>query len=436
MPGARTALPAAWTGLQRLGTTAPGYVLGLLTALSFFNYLDRMVMAILVEPIKRDLGLSDTQMGLVSGFAFALLYAVLGLPLARIADRRSRVALVSVSLVLWSAMTALTGMARNFLELFMARVAVGVGEAGCMPASHSLIGDLYPAQRRALAISIFQAGGYLGQSLGLALAGAAAQFWGWRAAVVLAGLLGVPLALIVFFTVREPPRSEAHSQVSREPLRETLRALGTTRPFVHIVLGVAVAAFGSYGMAQWIPAYFVRLHGLSLTEVGLYSGATAAFGAVLGTVFGGYVVSRLSRRDVRWELWWPMVVFTLFPLLILPSFVVADWKLALGFQLAAFFVGASGGGVALSSAQTYVEPHQRATAIAIILLMSSLLGLGLGPVAVGIISDLLAPNLGIESLRYALIATTVIPFWAAVHFGLAARSSQGWKLHGAVRKFA
>lgn len=417
--------------VRRLAGSAPAYVLALLTALSFFNYLDTMVMAILVEPIKRDLGLSDTQMGLVSGFAFALLYAVLGLPLARIADRGSRVALVSVSLALWSAMTALTGTARNFRELFMARVAVGVGEAGCMPASHSLIGDLFPAQRRAFAISIFQAGGYLGQSLGLALAGAAAQFWGWRAAVMIAGLSGFPLALIMFFTVREPPRGEAHSQASREPLRATLRALGMTRPFVHIVLGIAVGAFGSFGMAQWIPAYFVRLYGLSLTEVGLYSGGTAVCGAVLGTVFGGYVVSRLSRRDVRWELWWPMLVFALFPLLILPSFLVADWQLALGFQLVAFFVGASGGGVALSATQTYVEPHRRAMAIAIILLMSSLLGLGLGPVAVGLISDLLAPSLGVESLRYALVTTTVIPFWAAVHFGLAARSSRGWNLHPA-----
>jgi MFS family permease len=185
-----------------------------------------------------------------------------------------------------------------------------------------------------------------------------------------------------------------------------------------------VGSFGSFGMAQWIPAYFVRFYGLSLTEVGLYSGGTAVFGAVLGTVFGGYVVSRLSRRDVRWELWWSTLVFALFPLLILPSFLVVDWKLALGFQLVAFFVGASGGGVALSAAQTYVEPHRRAMAIAIILLVSSLLGLGLGPVAVGLISDLLAPHLGIESLRYALIATTVIPFWAAAHFWLAARSSR------------
>jgi MFS family permease len=165
-----------------------------------------------------------------------------------------------------------------------------------------------------------------------------------------------------------------------------------------------------------------------LTEVGLYFGATGAIGGVLGTVFGGYALTRLGPRDVRWELWWPMLVFAVFPLFMLPSFLVADWKVALGFQLIAFFIGSSGGGVALSAMQTYVEPHRRATAVAIMLLMSALLGLGFGPAAVGVISDLLAPSLGSESLRYALVATTCMPFWAATHFWLAARSSRRWSL--------
>lgn len=260
--------------------SAPAYVLALLTIVSFFNYLDRMVIAILIEPIKRELVLSDAQMGLIAGFAFALLYAMLGLPLARIADRRSRVTLVSICLVIWSGMTALTGLVRNFFELFVVRVFVGVGEAGCVPASHSLLGDLFPRERRAFAISIFQAGGTLGQSAGLALAGAAAQVWGWRAALVITGLVGIPLALLIFFTVREPLRGEAHVQAD-EPMLAMLKALVARPPLVHLVLGVAVAAFGSYGMVQWIPAFFIRLHGLSVAEVGLYFGATGAIGGVL-----------------------------------------------------------------------------------------------------------------------------------------------------------
>ncbi|GGC88105.1 spinster family MFS transporter [Chelatococcus reniformis] len=413
---------------RRVRISTPAYVLGLLTAVSFFNYLDRMVIAILLEPIKRELGLTDAQMGLVAGFAFAMLYAVLALPLARIADRRSRVTLVSICLAIWSAMTALTGLARNFTELFVARAAVGVGEAGCVPAAHSLLGDLFPRERRAFAISIFQAGGVLGQSAGLALAGAAAQLWGWRAALVIAGLFGIPLALLMFFTAREPPRGEGHARASAESTLATLKALVARPPLVHLVLGVAVAAFGSYGIVQWLPAFFIRSHGLTLAEVGLYSGATGAIGGVLGTIFGGYALIRLGPRDVRWELWWPLLVFALFPLFMLPSFWVADWKVALGFQLMAFFIGSSGGGVALSALQTYVEPHRRATAVAILLLMSSLLGLGLGPVAVGVISDRLAPSLGSESLRYALMATTCMPIWAAIHFWLAARSSKRWSL--------
>lgn len=409
-------------------TSAPAYVLGLLTAVCFFNYLDRMVIAILLEPIKRELALSDAQMGLVAGFAFAMFYAVLGLPLARIADRRSRVALVTICLATWSAMTALTGLARNFLELFAARVGVGVGEAGCVPAAHSILGDLFPRERRAFAISVFQAGGTLGQSAGLVLAALAAQFWGWRAALMITGLLGIPLALLTFFTMREPPRGEAHAQASSEPMLVTVKALFARPPLVHLMLGVAIAAFGSYGMVQWLPAFFVRLHGLGLAEVGLYVGATGAIGGVLGTVFGGYALTRLGPRDARWELWWPMIVFAIFTLFMLPSFLVADWKVALGFQLIAFFIGSSGGGVALSALQTYVEPHRRATGIAVLLLMSSLFGLGLGPVAVGVISDYLKLSLGAESLRYALMATLCMPIWASVHFWLAARSSKRWSL--------
>ena len=168
------------------------YTLVVLTAISFFNGLDRMVIAVLLEPIKADLQLSDTQMGLIAGLAFAVLYASAGLPLARIADRRSRVTLVSVCLAVWSLMTAVTGLARGFTDLFIAPMGVGVGEAGCAPAAHSMIGDLYPPERRAFAVSTFQAGSVLGMSFGLALVGVAAELWGWRVALVVIGSLGIP----------------------------------------------------------------------------------------------------------------------------------------------------------------------------------------------------------------------------------------------------
>lgn len=407
---------------------SPAYVLTVLTLASFFNYMDRSVIAILVEPIKHELQLSDTQMGLIAGFAFAMFYAVLGLPLARIADRRSRVTLVSVSLALWSVMTAVTGLARSFIELFAARVGVGVGEAGCVPAAHSILGDLYSSQRRSFAISIFQAGGVLGQSAGLAMAAIIAQFWGWRIALVSIGLVGIPLALLIFLTVREPLRGSDHEKASSEPILATLKALAARAPVVHIILGVGVAAFGSYGISQWLAAFFIRSHGLTLAQVGAYIGATGGIGAVLGMVFGGYVVTHLVKRDVRWELWWPSLVFALYPALMLPSLLVGNLALVLVLQLLAFFVGSAGAGVALSSLQTYVEPHRRAMAVAITLMMSALLGIGLGPVAVGMISDLLTPHLGAESLRYALIALLFMPIWASIHFWLAAKSSSKWAI--------
>ena len=411
-----------------LRSAAPAYALGILTAVCFFNYLDRMVIAVLLEPIKQELELSDSQMGLIAGFAFAMLYAVLGLPLARVADRHNRITLISICLAVWSAMTAVTGLVRNFTELFAARMAVGVGEAGCVPAAHSILGDLFPGERRAFAISIFQAGGALGQSAGLALAAVAAQLWGWRVALLIVGLIGMPLALLTFFTVREPARSDDHAAMSGDSVFTTLKALIVRPPLVNTILGIAIAAFGSYGMVQWMPAFFIRSHGLSLAEVGLFIGVIGALGGVLGTVFGGYALTRLGPRDVRWELWWPMIVFGIFPIFMLPSFLVSDYRVAFGFQFVAFFIGASGGGVALSALQTYAEPNRRAIAVAVTLLMSSLLGLGLGPVVVGVISDVLSPNLGTESLRYALAATCIMPIWSATHFWFAARTSRRWQV--------
>jgi len=418
--------PAEASGAWR--SSAPGYVLAILTVVSFFNYLDRMVIAILVEPIKAELGLSDGQMGLVTGFAFAMVYATFGIPLARLADRRSRVGVMAICLAVWSAMTALTGLVRNFTELFLARMAVGIGEAGCGPAAHSLLGDLFPKERRAFAICVFQAGGAVGQSVGLALAALVAQALGWRAALAVVGLLGIPLALLLFFTVREPPRGPDHRKASSESILATLGALLPRRPLRHLAIGITLSALASTGMLQWLPAFFMRSHDLSLMEVGGYVGAAKGAAGVLGTVFGGFLLIRLGPRDIRWELWWPMLVFAISPAFTLTSLVAPQWQLALGLQMAGAFISASGAGVMLSAAQTYVEPHRRATALAILMLLSALLGLGVGPVAVGVLSDALAPAWGVESLRYALMVIAFVPLWAAVHFWLAARSAKGWSL--------
>lgn len=399
---------------------ASTYGLALLFLVSFFNYLDRMVIAVMVEPMKRDLELSDTQIGLVSGLAFAVLYAICGLPLARIADRGSRKWLLAICLGTWSAMTALTGMVRNFGELFLARMAVGVGEAGCVPSAHSMIGDMYPPERRAFAVGIFQAGGLLGLSVGLALAGALAERYGWRTALLWIGLSGLPLALLIAVTMREPVRQI--SAIAAEPMSDALRALAGRRPLVHVIAGLSIGAFATYGMAQWLPAFFIRSHGATLTEVGIYGAIFGGVAGVLGTVIAGLAMVRLHPLDPRWELWLPAASYLLAGPCYAASFAASDLTVALGIQFAAVFLAAGGGVVAISAIQSFAEPNRRATAVAVMMFMSSLIGLGLGPAAVGLTSDLLSGAFGPESLRYALMLSTVFLGWAAWHFLAAARS--------------
>jgi predicted MFS family arabinose efflux permease len=399
---------------------ASAYGLTLLFLVSFFNYLDRMVIAVMVEPMKRDLGLSDTQVGLISGLAFAVLYAICGIPLARVADRGSRKWLLALCLAGWSAMTAVTGLVRGFGELFAARMAVGVGEAGCVPSAHSMIGDMFPPHRRAFAVGVFQAGGLVGMSIGLAIAGLLAEAWGWRRAMLAIGLAGIPLAALIALTLREPERHGA--QASAEPARDALRALAARRPLVHVVAGLSVGAFATYGMAQWLPTFFIRSHGASLAQVGVYGAVFGGLSGVAGTLAAGGAMLPLHRRDARWELWLPALCYILALPCYAASFALPALAPALACQFAAVFLAAAGGTVAISAIQSFAEPHRRATAVAVMVLLSSLIGLGLGPAAVGLVSDALAGTAGAQSLRYALMLSTIILAWAALHFVAAARA--------------
>jgi MFS family permease len=321
-------------------------------------------------------------------------------------------------------MTVLTGFVRGFVEMFAVRMAVGVGEAGCVPASHSLIGDLYPGERRAFAISMFQAGGALGLSVGLAAAGVIADRWGWRAALMATGIAGLPLALIAFTTLREPSRIvSAGAQPAAESVIAAVRALMSRPALVHLTLAISLGAFAIYGLAQWVPAFFVRTHHLSLTQVGLFGGLAGSVASVVGVLLGGAAMLRLGPRDRRWELWWPMIGYGLSGPLYFAVFMSHNWALAFCLQFAAVFSASTGVGVALSAVQSHAEPHRRATAVAIVLTVSSFLGLGVGPVGVGALSDFLAPYVGVDSLRYALMTSTILLLWAGLHFWLAARAA-------------
>jgi len=406
---ARTPIPASsW------------YALGVLTLMSFVAYVDRTAMAMLLQPIKLELRLTDGELGLLTGLAFAAFYAFMGLPLARLADRAPRVKLLSICLVLWSGATAVTGLARNFPQIFLARMGVGVGEAGCVPPSHSLIADYFPPERRALAITIFQSGASVGLSGGLFVVGLLAESFGWRGALQIIGLAGVPLALLIILTVPEGLRPKPSAE-TREPFTKALAAILRRPALLHLMVGYGLHSICTSGVTQWSPSFLIRSYGMSMAQVGAWSGLATGVAGIAGLLTGGLLANWLAPHDVRWELRIPVITV----LLSLPFFALmflspTAW-LSLAMQVFAKYFSAVGGGVALAAVQSFVEPHRRATAVSIILFLSSLLGLGLGPYLIGVISDLLAPSLGQESLRYALLFACVVIAWSVVHFVIAER---------------
>jgi MFS family permease len=400
------------------------YGLVLLTAINMFAQMDRIALAILLQPIKLELHLNDQELGLLTGLAFALFYAVLGLPLARLADRGSRTRLLSTCLALWTLMTTVSGFARSFPQLFLARIGVGVGEAGCLPASFSLIGDMFPRARRTMSIAIFQCGGTAGISIGTFIVGMLAHYLGWRACLQVIGLAGLPIALLVFFTVPEPSRPIPKDAVA-EPARQALGALWRRPAFVHLTLAYGLAAVANMGIGQWNPTFLIRVFGFSMAQIGVWAGLATAVGSVLGLLAGGLAATWLGRRDRRWELWLPGIATGLsFPLAIMMAFSPTVW-MVLTCKIVFAVLSSVSSVVAMAAVQSLIEPHRRATAISLVIFLYSLLGLGLGPYLIGLVSDLLTPTVGRESLRYGILAVSVFLPWAAAHYLRAAHLAKG-----------
>ena len=278
------------------------YVLAVLFVVYVFNFIDRQILSILLQPIKEDLQVSDTAMGFLTGFAFAVFYAIAGLPLARVADRWVRRSLIALSLATWSLMTAASGLARNFTDLALARVGVGIGEAGCTPPAHSLLSDYFPPERRATVLAVYACGIYMGVGLGFWLGGWLNDAFGWRVAFMVIGLPGVAMAVVVRFTVREPPRgmSERTAAASRSySLGETWRFLTRLPSGRRISLGAAFQAFVGYGLGAWIPAFFIRLHGMTPGELGLWLSWITGIGGAIGAFSGGWLADRWVRDQPR-----------------------------------------------------------------------------------------------------------------------------------------
>lgn len=386
------------------------YILAILTLMYVINYLDRQVLAILLQPIKAEFGVSDALLGLLVGPTFALFYATLGIPIARLADRFSRRNIIAVSMGLFSAMTVVCGLAAQFWQLVIARVFTGVGEAGTGPSAQAVISDLYPPKQRAAAQSFYSAGLNIGLLIAFFAGGWIAQTFGWRQAFLAAGIPGLLLFFVVMFTVREPARGHSESLADdgiAPSLPAVARLLWSQRSFRYIAIGAAMTSFGGYGATAFVPAFLVRSHHLTLYEVGLIFAGIAGIGGWTGTFLSGVIADRLGKRDVRWNMYVPIgAVFLALP--FQPVFYLADnTALAIAAAIIPSAMGAVFLGPCVTMTQGLVPLRMRATAAALFLFILNIIGLGLGPQTVGIVSDLLEPALGTDSLRYALLVTMV-----------------------------
>jgi len=383
------------------------YVLGVLTLVYTFNFIDRQLLVILQEPIKADLGLSDTQLGLLTGFAFAVFYVVCGIPIARWADKGVRRSIIALSLTVWSLMTAVSGFAQNFTQLLLARMGVGVGEAGGSPPAHSMISDIFSPKFRATALSIYSIGIYIGILIGFALGGWIAEFFGWRLAFLVVGLPGVALALVLRFTVAEPIRgwSEgASGQVaSAPPLGEVLRLLWSRRSFRYLATAASIQAFIIYGIGNWLPSFFLRTHDISIGELGMWLALGSGIGGGAGSFFGGWITDRMGVKDARWYIWMPAIlVMMVIPVLYV---LVMFNSLYLGLLLTApyYFLTAAYLGPVLAVSHNLVGQRMRALTSAVLFFVINLVGMGLGPLSVGMLSDFLTDAGSVAPLGYAML---------------------------------
>lgn len=405
------------------GAASPGYqryVLGNLMLVYLFCQMDRQIVSILQEPIKAELGISDSQLGLLTGFAFAFFYVTFGIPIARWADRSNRVKIIALALAVWSVMTALCAAAGSFVQLLLCRIGVGVGEAGCTPPAHSLIADYFDSSRRSSAMAIFSLGIPLGGALGVMLGGLLNAEFGWRTAFLAVGLPGVLLALIVRFTIREPRRAGAvAAKVEVLPFRACIAALMRSKTYVHIIAATSLFAFTGNGLAIWGPPFFMRTYGMETDVLGLALGGLNLVAGGLGALLGGFLGDRLSRRDGRWLVWLPaLAIFISVPFTLIGLFQKTAW-MALAFLVVPMGAMTVYSGPIYGLVQSLVEPRMRAVASATFLFIVGIIGMGGGPLAAGIISDLATGMFGREALRYALAIICVFSLWSVIHFCIA-----------------
>ena len=411
------------------------YAMWLLLGIYVINFLDRQVINILAEPIKEDLGLADWQLGLMSGLAFAVFYTFLGIPIARLAERKNRAIIIGSATAVWSGFTALCATAGNFWQLIIYRIGVGVGEAGCTPPAHSLIVDYTPKEKRASALAFYSMGTPIGGLLGLVMGGLIADAYGWRTAFLVAGVPGVVFALLAFFTLKEPRKQmRAHAaQVAANSatFTQTMAYLAKRKTFWFIAFAAAIKAFIGYGHAPFTASFFLRNHTAEIARLadsfglgpvgflGLALGLISGTAGAIGSWVGGWIADKYGQKDLRAYMIAPAIA----SLVTIPVYITA---VSLDSATPALFILAINGflgtlwyGPVYGTGQSVVPPHMRATAAAILLFIINLIGLGLGPLAVGLLSDWFNKGLGLgaaEGVRWALITSTLFGLIAFVCF--------------------
>ncbi|SFP61118.1 spinster family MFS transporter [Sphingomonas rubra] len=396
--------------------------LALLTTTYFFSYMDRQILAILLEDIKADLLLSDTQLGLLSGLVFAIFYATLGIPVARLADRTSRRDIIAASLAIWSAMTALCGLAQNFTQLMLARIGVGIGEAGSSPPSHSIIADLYPPDKRASAMAVYSLGVVLGAGFGTLIGGFVATHYGWRVAMFTVGLPGIALAVLVKMFVVEPRRGLSDAgrvaeQGDAPSVMAGFAAIWRSAPALHLVVGVTLTSMIGYAITGWGPSYMQRSLGLSKLDISYYIALPGALFGSISAIAGGRIADRWAKaRGLHVQSWVVLVMKGLSLPLVLAFYLIDVPAIAIGCYFGSLLFANSYLGPSFALIQHLAPLRLRAMWAAITLLVINLVGLGLGPLLVGRLSDWLAPSLGEASLRWSLVAIVSLTPWALFHY--------------------
>lgn len=422
-----TTIPPA-TAADEVAIRRRTATLALLTAAYFFSYMDRQILAILQEDIRRELLLSDTQLGLLAGFAFAIFYATLGLPVARWADRGNRINIIAIALALWSAMTAVCGLAQNFVQLLLARIGVGIGEAGSSPPSHSIIADLYPPEKRAGAMGIYSLGVVLGAAGGTMIGGTLAHFFGWRVAMFAVGIPGILLAVIIKLFVVEPRRGlsdpqhapnaagAAHGEMPR--FAEGFRSIFANRAAVHLVMGVTITSLIGYGHTAFGPSFLIRTIGLDKLQIASIVAPVGAICGTLSAVLGGWLANKAAERwGLHSQAWLVLAMKGVGLPLSFLFFASSDPWIAVPIYWASLILVNSYLGPTFALIQGLAPLRMRALWAAVTLLVINLIGLGLGPTLIGVISDALKPSLGdAQSLRWAMLSFAAATPWALFHY--------------------